>query len=162
MKKLILICGLSILSGCATSYKQETLTGGFSETELSPNYFRIAFKGNGFTSSEKVSDYALLRASELMIQRNCKNFQILSNNQRIKSEYLVSPQTSTTNASAYMYGNYINGRATTTTHGGNIQAVERATTNLDVQCVNAEANPILGIFDSQFINNALKTKYRIN
>lgn len=137
------------------------MTGGFSETELSPNYFRITFKGNAYTSRERVGDYALLRASELMIQRGCKSFQVMSSNQYIKSNYSISPQTRTTNASAFTYGNYIHGSATTTSYGGNIETINRASTNLDVQCVNESANPSVGIFDSQFINNSLKAKYGV-
>lgn len=162
MKKLVLICSLIALCGCATSYQQQGVMGGFSETELSPNYFRITFKGNAYTSREKVSDYALLRASELMIQRGCKSFQVIGNNQYIKSNYSISPQSHTTNASAYTYGNYIHGNATTTSYGGNIQTVSRASTNLDVQCVDVSANPSIGVFDSQFMNNSLKSKYKIS
>src|SRR5690606_25218743 len=99
--------------------------------------------------------------SELMIQRNCKNFQVLNSNQYISKNYSVSPQTSTTNANAYAFGNYAYGSATTTSHGGNAYETSRASSSLDVQCVSAEANPGTGIFDSQFMNNSLKEKYKI-
>ena len=38
---------VAVLAGCATAYQPEGLTGGFDETQLDRNVFRVSFKGNG-------------------------------------------------------------------------------------------------------------------
>jgi len=66
MKKLIAIVILAfILQGCATSYQKTSFTGGYSETQLDENVFNVSFKGNGYTSRERVADFTLLRSAEL-------------------------------------------------------------------------------------------------
>lgn len=161
MKKLIPLALLILASGCATQYQSSGFTGGFNETELAPGYFRISFRGNGVTSRERVSDFALLRASELMLSNKCTNFQVLNPKDSVSTSYYSTPQTSSTNISAYQHGNYINGNATTITSGGGYESINRARTTIEVRCVNREADPSLNIFDSKFINQKLKQKYRI-
>ncbi|WP_336948627.1 CC0125/CC1285 family lipoprotein [Acinetobacter junii] len=161
MKYIYLIFATLFISACSTGYKSSGLTGGFEETELAPGYYRINFRGNAFTSGEKVSQYALLRASELMLERSCNSFEVLNGKDYVNTLYMETPRTSTTNASAYVYGNYATGSATTTSYGGGLQSINKASTTLDVRCVNQEADPSRNIYDSQFLNQKLKKKYRI-
>lgn len=65
----LLIGGFSLLllEGCATSHQEKGFTGGYSETQLAPDVFRVNFAGNGYTSSERAQDFALLRAAELSL-----------------------------------------------------------------------------------------------
>src|SRR5216683_4899111 len=55
------------LGGCvltsATGYEPAGSDGGYSELQLGPDLFRIAFQGNPYTSQERVADLALLRIS---------------------------------------------------------------------------------------------------
>ena len=51
------------LTGCATEYHRSGLTGGFSETRLAPDLYRVYFAGNGFSTDERTQDFALLRAA---------------------------------------------------------------------------------------------------
>lgn len=162
MKKIAFIILVSILSACSTKYQTSGFTGGFNETELAPGYYRITFRGNGVTSRERVSDFALLRASELMIQAQCNNFQVLNPKDTVSTSYYSTPQTTTTNVSAYQYGNYINGNATSVSSGGGFEAVNRARSTIEVRCVNQEADPSINIFDSNFINQKLKQKYKMD
>ena len=69
MKKMLFVVGAILLSGCASSYKPNSIFGGFDETMLSPDTFRISVSGNAFTSGGRVYDFALLRAAELSIQQ---------------------------------------------------------------------------------------------
>ncbi|HCQ9935465.1 CC0125/CC1285 family lipoprotein [Acinetobacter nosocomialis] len=160
--KFFSLIPIILLSACATSYQSNGLTGGFEDTELSPGYFRISFRGNGVTSSERVNEFALLRASDLMLSNGCKSFQVLNGKDSINTSYVELPRTTTTNANIYGYGNYASANATTMTYGGGLKSVHRAKTTIDVRCINAEADPSQNIFDTNFINNKLKQKYRIN
>lgn len=162
MKKIKYIVLIGFLSGCATQYQSSGFSGGFTDTELAPGYYRITFRGNGVTSREKVNDFALLRASDLMLSKGCKSFQVLNGKDTVNTSYVDLPRTTTTNANVYAYGNYATANATTTTYGGGLQSVHRAKTTLDARCINAEADPSQNIFDTNFINQKLKQKYRIN
>jgi hypothetical protein len=70
MKNKYLIClsGTSVILGCATPYQSSGLTGGYKETKLAPDIARITVEGNGYTSRDRVQDFALLRASEMALQ----------------------------------------------------------------------------------------------
>ncbi|MHC3044934.1 CC0125/CC1285 family lipoprotein [Acinetobacter nosocomialis] len=160
--KFFSLIPIILLSACATSYQSNGLTGGFEDTELSPGYYRITFRGNGVTSREKVNEFALLRASDLMLSRGCKSFQVLNGKDTVNTSYVDLPRTTSTNANVYAYGNYATANATTTTYGGGLQSVHRAKTTLDARCINAEADPSQNIFDTNFINQKLKEKYRVN
>ena len=66
-----------VLSACATAYQpKDTLTGGFTETQLAPDAYRIVFNGNSSTSKERAQDFALLRAAELALSAGFPFFTI--------------------------------------------------------------------------------------
>lgn len=67
-----------ILASCGTSYHSAGLGGGYSEIVTSTDSFLVTFKGNGYTSDEKVLKYALQRASELTLQNGYRYFAVLS------------------------------------------------------------------------------------
>src|SRR5437764_1386447 len=62
--RLIMIGGLLFVA-CATPYQRHGFTGGFSESQLDENVFRVNFRGNGYTSPERAADFTLLRSAEL-------------------------------------------------------------------------------------------------
>ena len=63
MPVLVLVTVIGLTS-CATGYQKQGFTGGFDETRLDRNIYRVAFKGNGFTSQERAADLVLLRCAE--------------------------------------------------------------------------------------------------
>jgi hypothetical protein len=67
------------LSGC-TPYKSNGIMGGYTDTQLAPDVFRIGFQGNGYTSTDRTQDFALLRAADLAIKQsdinNCASFPV--------------------------------------------------------------------------------------
>ncbi len=150
-----------LLTGCATKYQSLGLTGGFEDLELSPGYYRVNFWGNGVTSGERVRDLALLRAAELASKNKCRSFQVMNGRNAVSSTLVSLPKTQTTNTNAHIYGNYITGQSTTTTYGGGVQSINRANTSIDVRCVNQEADPSIDIYDTDFLKQKLKEKYKI-
>ena len=119
MKTLLtLILCTFLVQGCATGYQKNGMSGGYTETRLGENIFMVTFRGNGFTSSEKASDFALLRSAELALENGYSYFEIVDANSHISTSSYTTPTTSTTTANAYGYGNYAYGTARTTTYGG--------------------------------------------
>jgi hypothetical protein len=78
MKKFLAIIVLSLLlSGCGTTYKPMGFTGGFSETQISKNRYKILYRANAFVGSETVNNRALLRAAEFSLEVGGNLFAIL-------------------------------------------------------------------------------------
>lgn len=75
---VLLSLGLIAAVGCATPYQQSGYRGGFIETRLAPDIFAISSAGNSFTSPERVSDFALLRAAELTLNNGYNRFTLLN------------------------------------------------------------------------------------
>jgi len=61
-----------------TPYQQSGYRGGFTEARLAPDIFAISFAVNSFTSPERVSDFALLRAAELTLNNGYNRFTLLN------------------------------------------------------------------------------------
>ena len=81
MNKLITLLSVILLSSCATSYQSSGFTGGYVDTQLSETLWKVSVGGNGSTSQSKIGDIALLRASELTIDKGYKYFIIANRNQ---------------------------------------------------------------------------------
>lgn len=123
-------------SGCASSYQPDDhFTGGYSETQLTENIFNVAFNGNGFTSQQQASDFALLRSAEITINNGYKYFIISK------------------------VDNYIN-----TSISGNkdqIGSSSEPKINNTIVCFKGkpEINDI--VYEAEFIIKSIKTKYEI-
>src|SRR3989338_8992498 len=87
---------ISLSSGCATGYHKQGLTGGYDESRLKADIFRVTYKGNAFISQEKVQDYLLLRCAELTIDNGFSYFIILEGYDAVD----ISSYTTPTNVSS--------------------------------------------------------------
>ncbi len=97
---------LTLLAGCAAAYQLKSFTGGYSETRLGENILQVYFKGNSHTSWERVTDFSLLRAAELTLEKGFRYFLIVDSEDYSELSAYTTPSTSHTTGSAYGYGNY--------------------------------------------------------
>jgi hypothetical protein len=65
--------------------------GGYSETRIEPNRWRVNFSGNSMTSRETVEGYLLFRAAELTLQNGDDWFAIVDRRTDAKSRTYVDP-----------------------------------------------------------------------
>jgi hypothetical protein len=65
LKIVISITLMTLVSGCATPYQTFGFGGGYKETKISENKYKLHFSGNGPTSFETVQTYWHRRAKEL-------------------------------------------------------------------------------------------------
>ena len=83
MKKILLVLAIGVfIAGCATDYQKDGFSGGFSETQMSENVWRVHFKANGFSSMERATDFCLLRSAELTLENRYKYFAIVNENSK--------------------------------------------------------------------------------
>lgn len=145
---------------CATKYQKVGFSGGFSETRLAPDVFRVSFSGNGHTRSERAQDFVLLRAAELTLQNGYRYFKVLDGRDEVTTQTVTLPGSSYTTANATAYGNSVYGSATTTyTPPQNIN-IYKPSSGLMIRCF-ATPPKEGGVFDAQFIANSIRGKYRL-
>lgn len=73
---ILIIFTVLLLAGCATSYHRKGFTGGYTDEAIGKNTFDVSFFGNGASNTNKVSDFAMLRAAEITLQNGCLFFTI--------------------------------------------------------------------------------------
>jgi hypothetical protein len=159
---LLLASGFSlwVLSGCATSYQQKGFTGGYSETQLAPDVFRVNFQGNGYTSSERAQDFALLRAAELSLERGFKYFALLDETSSSKLSTFTTSGTAYTTGSAYGSGSYATYSGYTTYTPGQTYLISKPHTEILVRGFTNKPADIY-TFDADFLQQSLKRKYNM-
>lgn len=94
-----------LLTACATGYQNSGFTGGFKDTQLAPDVFRVSFAGNGFTSSDRVQDFALFRAAELTLANDARYFAVMSSADQSRTDTHVTPGSSHTTGTISTYAN---------------------------------------------------------
>ena len=91
---LVLATGLSACV-TATPYQPaargNATSGGYSETRLEPNRWRVNFSGNSMTSRETVEGYLLYRAAELTVQNGDDWFAIIDRQTNSKQRTYIQP-----------------------------------------------------------------------
>jgi len=78
----VVIAALLALGACAASTPYQAAgvadaqaSGGYREAPISPDRWRVTFKGNDLTSRETVETYLLYRSAELTVERGYDWFQ---------------------------------------------------------------------------------------
>jgi len=77
MRRLSVVFVFCILAaGCATQYRSsdESFTGGFSETQLAPDTWRVLVEGNSFTSRRHAEQFLMRRCAELALEQGKRYF----------------------------------------------------------------------------------------
>ena len=76
MKQLAALALLLLAFGCATGYQSldEGITGGYTETRLAPDEWRLLVEGNGLTERRQVEQILLRRAAELTLEQGKRYF----------------------------------------------------------------------------------------
>lgn len=158
---LTVIATVSILAGCATAYQQQGLSGGFTETQLDTNVWKVSFKGNGYTSGDRADDFAMLRSAELALANGFTHFAFASSKTGVETSTMTTPTTSYTSGSASVYGNNVYGNSTTRTTGGNTIFVSKPSANNTVVMFKGKPDVNSMVYDASFICNSLGTKYKV-
>jgi hypothetical protein len=139
--------GLAIvvaLAGCATAYQERGFTGGFSETLLAPDTFKVQFSGNAYTTAERASDFVILRAADKSMELGCSYFGVANE------------------ANGASVGSASIGSAGWGQHGAwafsSTIPVVKPHTALLVKCFR-EQQPGINLFDAHFIDQSIRSKY---
>lgn len=139
LKAVAVVLAAVTVTGCATSYQPRGLSGGFSETQLAENVFEVRFSGNGYTSSERASDFALLRSAELTLERGFKYF-VVDDNENARR---ISIDTVTTSYRTHTY------------------STSKPGARKVIVCFKEKPDWAGVIYEAQFVVQAIRGKYEI-
>lgn len=160
MRMISTLCLFAILSACVTTYQPVGFTGGFSETQLGENVWRVTFHGNGYTREERAEDLALLRSADLTLEKGYTHFALASSRSNTKTETYTTPSTSYTTGSVYSSGNYATGNATTYTTGGDTDSVSKPSSSNIVVMFKGKPDVQGMVYDAKFICQSIGQKYQ--
>ena len=161
ISKLFLIIGVLLLVSCATTYQKKSFTGGFSETQLGDNVWKVNFEGNGYTSRERADDLTLLRCAELTLSTGYSYFKLVDSKTYTEESSYTTPVTSNTQINAQRYGDTVYGNATTQTYGGQTHFISRPVANNVVMMFKDKTDKDGMLFDASFICNSVGSKYEV-
>lgn len=133
--KIIGCCLLFFSASCSTPYQSAGLTGGFSDTQLSPDIFRIFFRGNGLTPSDQAQDFAMLRAADLCQANGFSCFSVLDEHD---------------SSSPYFYASK-----------GDAVTVYKPRANLTIKGFKSKPDGNQTTFDVSFLQTSLRQKYHM-
>ncbi|WP_083860240.1 hypothetical protein [Cupriavidus sp. BIS7] len=150
-----------VLTGCATAYQPEGLTGGFNETQLDTNIFRVSFRGNGYTRPERAEDLVLLRSAELTLTHGFTHFVIVDAKSRVDQSSFTTPTQSYTTANITAVGNTAYGSAHTTTTGGQTMVFSRPSTTNTVVAFAGRPNVPGMVYDARMVCDSVGPKYKV-
>jgi hypothetical protein len=156
MRALLAAVACALVAGCATTYQPMAFSGGYSETALAENVFKVSFAGNGYIGADTVSDYALLRSAEVTIENGFRYFIITDERSYSTNSTFTTP--TTTNAYVTGYGNSAYGTATT--YGGQTYNVSKPSSSNLIVCFKDKPEGFA--FDAEFVSKSLKRKYGLN
>ena len=160
MNRYLLLFIVIGLVGCATEYQATGMTGGYSETRLGENIYRVSFQGNGFTNVERVTDFTLLRSAELTIRNGYKWFAIIDSAQAVnKSTATIGSNRSNTVGSVNPSTGTFN--ATTFNSSPTTYVVSKPSASNTIVMYKAAEKPEGISYNAFYIRDSITIKYNI-
>lgn len=155
--KIALFClTAALLNGCVTKYQRQGFSGGYRETMLGTNMFRVVFNGNGYTSPDRIQDFALLRCSELTLNAGYSYFKVLTEDDR------PSVSTWTQNGYASTSGHISSSgyfTAETTYTPAATENIIKPRSAYLIRCYSDKPN--FFVFDAHFLKNSITNRYNL-
>jgi len=71
-----------LLAGCTTTYGPMGYTGGYTDTQIEEDVYRVRFSGNGMTTKDMVWQYWIYRCAELTTQKGYTHFMLLRSDEQ--------------------------------------------------------------------------------
>lgn len=147
-----------LITGCATSYHSSGFTGGYSDTQLAPDVFRVHFRGNAHTSKERAQDFAMLRAADLCLEHHFTCFAVMGQNDSSSAYNFTTAGQSYTTGTAYASGNSATYSGSTSYYPGQTYTLYKPDSGLTVRCFKTKPDGVYA-FDAQFLERSIRQKY---
>ena len=166
MRLIAIILVAVAISSCATPYAPQGYRGGFSEVQLNSNTFRVTFRGNSSTSSERARDFCHLRSAELATQGGFRFYTVAESEEYASTREHTTPlravtRTNTT-AEHNGYSTWTSrGTATTRFRGGNTYTFSSPRRVQVIQCFNSPPESDSTVYDAEVVSASIAKKYKL-
>jgi hypothetical protein len=157
----VLACQLLVIGCSPTPYQPLATAGGYSDTRYAPDVAKITFNGNGYTSAAMAQDFSLLRAADLCLQSGYKYFLVGGDNVETSTSSYTTAGSSYTTGSAYGTGaGGVGYSQNTSTIPGQTIVINKPEAFILVKFFKTKPTGV-SVFDAVFIQNSLKSKYKL-
>jgi hypothetical protein len=88
-----ILAGLSLLflASCATTYQPLGWNGGYEDYRAGSDQYEIFFRSNGYSSTDTVYQFFLMRAAEIAMKNHYSSFYVLQAEDWAGTETVVTP-----------------------------------------------------------------------
>jgi hypothetical protein len=90
MRVIVFLIVVLAVAACSTKYQDMGFSGGVAAQQMTANTFRIVARGNGYTSSNTVKDYMVLKAAETTKQMGGTHFLVVSAGDASRTNYVAT------------------------------------------------------------------------
>ncbi len=154
-----------MVAGCSTGYHRQGFSGEYTDMCIQDDVYQVFFNGNGYTSSQKAADFALLRCAEITLEKSCKYFSVLNENSGSETSLYTTPATTYHSGSVNMYGNsnYASGSYSgySQTTGGQTYSFSKPSTQYMIQMLKEKQSDRF-CYDAQQVYDNIRTNYKLN
>ncbi len=77
LKVLTVLSLVTLLLGCAVTYRAEQGSGGYSDKQINENTYEVTFEGNQYNTLDEVRTYLTYRCAELTLEQGLTHFLIV-------------------------------------------------------------------------------------
>ncbi len=152
-----LLAAILIVS-CATAYKRNGFTGGYSSIQLAEDAFQVKFKGNGYTSKQRVADFCLLRCADIALDHGFTYFIIVDADSYSSTSQHTTPTTTKSRTTVSGYGNWATARTKSTTTGGETYYISKPRSLNTIVCFRKKPEGVLS-YDAALIASQIAGQY---
>ena len=80
MKKLLLVMILPyLITGCATTYHQQNLFGGYSDQKFEKDIYQVGFDASFFTDKDMIEQFIQYRSAEIVVEQGYQYYTVINN-----------------------------------------------------------------------------------
>jgi hypothetical protein len=159
LKVSLALSALLLIYGCETAHQPYSYFGGggYKDIQLSEDTYKVTVEANGYTSGSKATNLALMRASELTLERGYKYFIIVSSDDNTYSTTYTTP--TTTSLTANVIGNTV--IANSQTYGGQSYNFSFPTPSLTFVIFKEKPLLTTAIYDAEITFKSIKKQLGI-
>jgi hypothetical protein len=96
------LAAVLLLAGCSTKYQDMGFSGGVRAERMTHDVVRIVARGNGYTASTKIQDYALLKAAETTKEMGGTHFAVISAADASRAGTITTPGVAQTTVTGHI------------------------------------------------------------
>lgn len=154
---------LLALAGCGspTKYQAEAWDGGFNETRLDKNVFKVSFQGNKYSKPERIEEMALLRSADVTLSNGFTHFVILSGKSKEDVHTFTTPVEVHTSSKKKKVADGSETRSVSYTTGGDTFVSVMPTTTNTIMVFKRKPDRPEMVYDARFLCGSLGRKYQV-